>query len=95
MSDRNRIVAVLLLVAGLGCAQPGLPQTKTGDVQVDFSRATGTIRHLNDVNEGPLCERGWVDLSQSYKDLGIKYVRLHDVPWSFDDAANVNYLFPR
>ena len=95
MNGQKSIVAVWLLMAGFGCAQMGLSQSKSCDVVVDFSKATRTIRHLNDVNEGPLCERGWVDLSPSYKELGIKYVRLHDVPWSFDDAANINYLFPR
>ena len=49
----------------------------------------------NDVNGGPLCERGWVDLSPDYKKLGIKYVRLNDVAWTFDDALNPNYVFPR
>ena len=89
------MVAIGLLVAGFGCVQMGYSQVNSCDVVVDFSKARGTIKHLNDVNEGPLCERGWVDLSPSYKELGIKYVRLHDVPWSFDDAANINYLFPR
>ncbi len=95
MNGQKRTAAVWLLMAGFGCVQAGMAQTKTFDVEVDFSKAAGTIRHLNDVNEGPLCERGWVDLSPYYQELGIRYVRLHDVPWSFDDAANINYIFPR
>jgi hypothetical protein len=95
MNAQKKIVAVLLLMAGFSCAQVGMSQTKTCDVVVDFSRAGGTIRHLNDVNGGPLCERGWVDLSPDYKELGIKYVRLNDVAWTFDDALNINYVFPR
>jgi xylan 1,4-beta-xylosidase len=91
----KRIVAVLLLMVGLSCAQTGTSQTKTCNVEVDFSRAEGTIRHLNDVNGGPLCQRGYVDLSSYYKELGIKYVRLADVPWTFDNAQNLNYVFPR
>lgn len=95
MNGQDKIVAVLLLMAGLGCARTGVSQTKTCDVQVDFSKANGTIRHLNDVNGGPLCLRGYVDLSAYYKELGIKYVRLNDVAWTFDDALNINYVFPR
>jgi len=95
MNGQKRIVAVWLLMAGFGCAQAGLSQPKTCDVAVDFSKAEGTIRHLNDVNGGPLCERGWVDLSADYKELGIKLVRLNDVAWTFDDALNINYVFPR
>ena len=79
MNDQKRIVAVLLLMAGFSCAQMGMSQTKTCDVEVDFSRAGGTIRHLNDVNDGPLCQKGFVDLSSYYKELGIKNVRLADV----------------
>lgn len=74
MNDRKRIVAVLLLMAGFGYAQVGISQTKTCDVSVDLSKVIGEIKHLNDVNEGPLCERGWVDLTSDYKKLGIKYV---------------------
>ena len=95
MNDQKRIVAVLLLITGLGCAQTGMSQTKACDVEVDFSRAGSTIRHLNDVNGGPLCLRGYVDLSSYYKELGIKNVRLNDVAWTFDDALNINYVFPR
>ena len=94
MNGWKSISAIGLLMVCIGWAPMGRAQVKSTDVEVDFSKLAGTIRHLNDVNEGPLCERGWVDLSPSYKELGIKYVRLHDVPWSFDDAANINYLFP-
>ena len=94
MNSPGRLVALLLL-AGLSCREVARSQTNSCDLEVDFSRPTGTIRHLNDVNGGPLCERGWVDLSPSYKELGIKYVRLNDVAWTFDDALNINYVFPR
>ena len=94
MNSPGRLVALLLL-AGLSCLEVARSQTNSCDLEVDFSRPTGTIRHLNDVNGGPLCERGWVDLSPSYKELGIKNVRLNDVAWTFDDALNINYVFPR
>lgn len=69
-------------------------QTTPCGVEVDFSKAEGTIRHLNDVNGGPLCQQGYVDLSSYYKELGIKFVRLCDVPWTFCDAVNTYYVFP-
>ncbi len=93
--NEPRIVGVLLLLTGFSCLQVARSQTNSCDIEVDFSKPAGTIRHLNDVNGGPLCERGWVDLSPEYKELGIKYVRLNDVAWTFDDALNINYLFPR
>lgn len=84
-----------LLLAGFICGRAGAAQATTCDIEVDFSKPGGTIRHLNDVNGGPLCQHGYVDLSTYYKELGIKYVRLNDVAWTFADALNINYVFPR
>jgi hypothetical protein len=58
-----RIVGILLPSAAVCGAPQGMAQTKTSNVEVDFARAGSTIRALNGVNGGPLCERGWVDLS--------------------------------
>jgi hypothetical protein len=95
MNDRKRVIAVLLLTVGFCIAREGMSQIKTRDIEVDFARAGGTIKALNGVNGGPLCGRGWVDLSPSFQELGIKHVRLNDVAWTFDDALNINYVFPR
>jgi xylan 1,4-beta-xylosidase len=63
-------------------------------ISVDASRAMGKIKRVNDVDNGPLCERGIVDLSPYYKELGIRNVRLHDVPWTYDNVLDINYVFP-
>jgi xylan 1,4-beta-xylosidase len=63
-------------------------------ISVDASRSAGTIKRMNDVENGPLCQRGIVDLSRYYKELGIRNVRLHDVPWTYDNVLDINYVFP-
>jgi xylan 1,4-beta-xylosidase len=71
-----------------------MSQTRTGQVEGDFSRSIGTIRHLNDLEGGTLTKRGWIDLSPYFKELGVQHVRLHDVPWDFDNVQDINYVFP-
>ena len=96
MDTSRRIVTVVVLVlASLVLVLPSLSWAKTCTLEVDFSKVIGRIKPLNGVNGGPLCGRGWVDLSPGYKELGIKHVRLNDVAWTFDDALNINYVFPR
>ena len=63
-------------------------------ISIDASRSAGTIKRVNDVDNGPLCQRGIVDLSPYYKELGIRNVRLHDVPWTYDNVLDINYVFP-
>jgi xylan 1,4-beta-xylosidase len=95
LSSTVSIIVGLWLVLIAFQAAPAMSQSNPPTVQVDFSRPDGTIRPLNGVNGGPLCERGWVDLSDYFRNLGIKSVRLNDVPWTFDDALDVNYVSPR
>ena len=62
---------------------------------VDVSHRMGSIRPLQDLDNGPLCQRGIVDLTRYYKELGVRTVRLHDVPWTYDNAFDINYVFPK
>lgn len=76
-----------------------MPQIYAADVAtqvilLDASRGKGKIKRVNDVDNGPLCQRGIVDLSRYYKELGIQNVRLHDVPWTYDNVLDINYVFP-
>ena len=64
-------------------------------VTVDAGHAIGKIKAMQDLDNGPLCQRGIVDLSRYYKELGVRYVRLHDVPWTYDNAFDINYVFPK
>jgi xylan 1,4-beta-xylosidase len=74
------------------------PVRATGEavqvISVDASSRVGTIKRMNDVDNGPLCQRGIVDLSRYYKELGIRNVRIHDVPWTYDNVLDINYVFP-
>ena len=64
------------------------------DIDVHASQRSGKLRPLQDLDNGPLCQRGIVDLSAYYKQLGVHFVRLHDVPWTYDNALDINYVFP-
>ena len=63
-------------------------------ISVDASRVVGTIRRLNDVDNGPLSQHGVVDLTRYYRELGVQNVRLHDVNWSYGDVLDMECLFP-
>jgi hypothetical protein len=81
------------MVAAFLWAQQAMPQTGAGQVEVDFSRSVGTIRHLDDLEGGTLVHRGGVDLSPYFRELGVKHVRLHDTPWDFAEALDINFVF--
>lgn len=93
MSRSNRVSAALFVVLYLLVSQALWAQTRA--IEVDFSKVTGTIRPLNGVNGGPIVTRGAFDLSSRFTELGIKHVRLHDVPWFYENAVDINYIFPR
>lgn len=93
-----RLLWVIALFAGIVAATiPGAvgQDGKGRGISLDASQKVGNIKPFQDgVDDGPLCERGVVDLTKYYRALGIKWVRLHDVPWSYDDAIDINYIFP-
>jgi xylan 1,4-beta-xylosidase len=86
----HRCVAALLMLT------PALYSLNAAEaiLSVDAFQVTGKIKRVNDVDNGPLCTRGIVDLSPYYKELGIRNVRLHDVPWTYDNVLDINYVFP-
>jgi hypothetical protein len=63
-------------------------------ITIDVGKAAGTIRELNGMNGGPIVTRGAFDLSAQFKEIGVKHVRLHDVPWTFRDAVDIDCIFP-
>jgi len=63
------VVASLLLSSQISAAQ-GASET----ISIDASCITGTIKRVNDVDNGPLCQHGLVDLSRYYRELGIRNV---------------------
>jgi xylan 1,4-beta-xylosidase len=81
------------LAAFAVCALPACTAVAQS-IAIDASRVTGTIRRLNDVDNGPLCQHGVVDLTRYYRELGVQNVRLHDVSWSYGDVLDMEFLFP-
>jgi hypothetical protein len=85
----------LLVLAGVGLVLPNSCQAQVRALEVDFSKVIGTIRPLNGVNGGPIVTRGAFDLSDNFRELGIKHIRLHDIPWEYENVVDINYVFPR
>jgi xylan 1,4-beta-xylosidase len=90
----RRSWAGAILVAGLSLAAAA-QQNSQLSITVDANHTTGKIKPMQDLDNGPLCQRGIVDLSKYYKELGVRWVRLHDVPWTYDNAFDINYVFPK
>jgi hypothetical protein len=63
-------------------------------MRVDFSNRTGAIKPLHGVNNGPLCYGSKVDVSRSYKEAGIPWVRLHDPNWPYPQEVDIHTIFP-
>lgn len=95
MTTSARILIVLLAVTSCVLALPRSSRAQGRKIDVDFSKVVGTIRPLNGVNDGPIVTRGAFDLSPYFSELGIKHIRLHDVPWTYENAVDINYVFPR
>lgn len=89
MAKQKFLILCVLMPALVAGADPGI-QT----LIVDATHHVGSIKPMQDLDNGPLCQRGIVDLSRYYKELGVRYVRLHDVPWTYDNAFDINYVFP-
>jgi xylan 1,4-beta-xylosidase len=84
-----------LLLLGMPFAAPAMQMAQSQSFTVDASKTIGKIKPMQDLDNGPLCQRGIVDLTKYYKALGVRWVRLHDVPWTYDNAFDINYVFPR
>jgi len=60
-------------------------------IEVDFSKTIGRIRSLQGINAGPLPQRPLeAALHEQYRQIGVNYVRTHDVRGAFD----INVIFP-
>ena len=91
----RRAPLVLLLAGFHTLAFSADVDSRPIQVKVDAARVIGRIKPLNDVDNGPLCQRGIVDLSRFYKEIGVRNVRLHDVAWTYDNVLDINYVFPK
>jgi len=95
MTASTRVLIVMVAAASCVFALPLPSRAQTGKIEVDFRKIIGNIRPLNGVNDGPIVTRGAFNLSSNYAELGIKHIRLHDVPWTYENAVDINYVFPR
>ena len=95
MNNSARVLSMLLVAISCVFALPRSSRAQAGKIDVDFAKVVGTIKPLNGVNDGPIVTRGAFDLSPYYSELGIKHIRLHDVPWTYENAVDINYVFPR
>lgn len=91
---RSRAVITVLLVFAMGARLAAGAEAEPIRMSVDASRTVGNIKRVNDVDNGPLCQRGIVDLTPYYAALGVRNVRLHDVAWTYDNVLDINYVFP-
>ena len=87
-------LSLLLVIATVvpGAPAPARPKEPT----VDGSRAAGTIQSLLGVNRGPLAYarrpgEPTIDLVESYRRLGIDFIRTHD----FYGPMDWQVMFPR
>ena len=65
------------------------------DITIDLSVGAGAFkRSLHGVNNGPIGYGSLIDVSHHFQDLGIPYVRLHDVDWPHPRAVDIPQVFP-
>lgn len=82
----------MISVAAAAQEQPN--EMKVITTTIDAGKTAGNIKPLNDMCCGPVCLRGYHDFTSYYKELGVQYVRLHDIPYTFDAVQDINYVFP-
>jgi len=93
--DTSGRILTAVLVASFVLVAPSSSRAQTRSIEVDFSKVVGTIKPLNGVNGGPIVTRGAFDLSSNFRELGITHIRLHDIPWMYENVVDLNYVFPR
>jgi hypothetical protein len=76
-----------------GKERQGKVTMKDAAVVIDPPQVTGDVKPLHDVCNGPICLRGFHDFAPYYKELGLRYVCLHDVPFTWDNAQDIHYVF--
>ncbi|HET6246917.1 MAG TPA: hypothetical protein VFE47_04390 [Tepidisphaeraceae bacterium] len=64
------------------------------EITVNCSRAAGKIRALQGGNDGPIQFGGLIDLSASYREIGVPFARLHDCRWPSGDVVDMHVVFP-
>jgi xylan 1,4-beta-xylosidase len=99
-TSRRPVASLLVLLSciyifgALGSVEVAKGGVNDPRLTIDSSRIVGTIKPLQDLGAGPLLWHGAIDLTPYYKELGVRNVRLHDVPLVYDDVQDIDYVFP-
>lgn len=62
-------------------------------LRVDFARSNGVFRAFQGVNKGPMAAGGTIDLTASWRELGVPSTRLHDCQWPYPDVVDMHAIF--
>ena len=88
------LIWVIVALSGMGSRRETVPAAKpavpsSGEIKVDCSERTGTLRRMLGVNNGP---RGMFgrDLTRSFKEMGVDFIRTHD----FYGPTDLHEIFP-
>lgn len=93
MAKRCRTLVIpLILMAGL--LSFSASRTWGLTVRVDVQRRIGAVRPLHGVNNGPLDFGGLIDLTESYRQIAVPHIRLHDCQWPDPDLVDIHAIFP-
>ncbi|MHB1462231.1 MAG: GH39 family glycosyl hydrolase [Armatimonadota bacterium] len=64
------------------------------EIRVDFSKPIGQIKPVHGVNNGPVCYGSILNVSASWRELGIPFARLHDPNWPHPREVDIPQIFP-
>ena len=98
----KRLIATALAGLALAFLATGSPPTSLGfstkqleaTIVVDAAEVTGTIRSLQGINGSPRGYEGQSRLFRQYEDIGVDYVRTHDLSFDPSGPANMHVIFP-
>jgi hypothetical protein len=71
MNTSVKMLTSLWVLVASALVLPSPSRAQTRNIEVDFSKAIGTIRPLNGVNGGPIVTRGAFDLSPQFSTLRL------------------------
>jgi len=84
-----------LLASKSTMATEHAPDSRRAVIEIDCSKSIGKMNPmLNGVNGGWLAMREYINLYKRWEEIGIPITRLHDIPWTADEAVDIRYIFP-
>jgi len=68
--------------------------SKENRIEVMFEQEFGKIKGIHGTNFGPLSLNGGIDFSEYFKKIQFPTVRLHDIPYFYNQAVDIPCVFP-